>query len=235
MMLATAVLLLVASEQDPAPVYDGARDFATAIEAAVKEDPKLVETLRPFATGFWTWRAEQLKGFKGSYFVQELLACGRMIEIWDERLGKDLRLYALSAIVEDTDKEMPALLQSDIRLTYVTLMAEHTKNKDAKAAMFDAGARLAELTQHMLFAEFVPLKDLREGSAAALKACGTFATERPEAPEAMKAMLGEIGAKGTGSLFSVLTMRDIGLLHAKALAAQLPEKHRWQIPPAARG
>jgi hypothetical protein len=222
---------LVASEQDPAPIYDGARDFATAIEAAVKGDPKLVESLRPFATGYWIWRAEQLKGFKGSYFVQELLACGKMIEIWDERLGKDLRLHALSAVVEDTDKEMPALLQSDIRLTYVTLLAEHTKNKDAKAAMFDAGARLAELTQHLLFAEFVALAELREGSAQAIKACGSFGTERPEAPEALKAALSEIGAKGAVRPFSVLTMRDIGLLHAKALALQLPEKYRWKIPP----
>ena len=227
-------LLLMAAQQtppSPTPCYDGSADFATALQRASIADPKFLDTVRPFGLAYWIGRLQVVKEFRGSYFVHETLVCGTMIELWDGDLGSKVREFALTAIVQNLDTEMPSVLQSDIQLAYVDLIKQYTKKDDRGSAHFDAGARLSALTPHLMFAEFIDLAKLKDAALPDLKACGQFATDHPNAPEALKSKLAEIGAKADFKPFSVLTVRDVGLLHAQALALTVPEKYRWKIPP----
>src|SRR5512134_116705 len=117
--LALAVALQDPPAKAPQPLYDGAREFATAIEQAIAADPTFAKTIEPFASAYWLWRAEQIKTFGGNWIKQELILCGKMIEVWEPSVGQQLRQFALQATLEDADRKMPALLESDLRLAYI--------------------------------------------------------------------------------------------------------------------
>lgn len=234
-MIATVALALVLQDppaKAPEPLYDGARDFAAAIEQAVAADPAFAKTIEPFASAYWLWRAEQIRTFDGNWIKQELILCGKMIEIWEPALGQQLRQFALQATLEDPDRDLPPLLASDLRLAYVNRMGVFTKERDSEpAALFDAGARLAELTAHLVFAEFVDASDLKTNATPALRNCGKFATDKPKAPADLRARVSSIGNL-TGTIpFTSETMKEAGIRVARALASQVPEKYRWKIPP----
>jgi hypothetical protein len=234
-MIATLVLAAVLQDppaKQPLPLYDGARDFATAIEQAAAADPKFLTTIEPFASAYWLWRAEQIKTFGGNWVKQELILCGKMIELWEPELGQALRQFALQATLEEPDRKLPTLLDSDLRLAYVNRMGTFYKDRESEqAALFDAGTRLAELTAHLVFAEFVDAADLKTNATPALRSCGKFGTDKPKAPADIRARVTSIGNL-TGTIpFTSETMKEVGIRAARALASQVPEKYRWKIPP----
>jgi hypothetical protein len=216
----------------PQPLYDGARDFATAIELAAAADPKFLETIEPFASAYWLWRAEQLKTFDGAWIKQELILCGKMIELWEPTLGQSLKQFALQATLEDADRDIPAILDSDLRLAYVNRLGRFTKDKASpEAALFDAGVRLAELSSHLVFAEFVDAADLKANVAPALRSCSKYGDEKPKAPADLRARVVSTGNMIGTIPFTSETMKEVGNRVARALATQIPEKLRWKIPP----
>ncbi|HXH59984.1 MAG TPA: hypothetical protein VNI20_01355 [Fimbriimonadaceae bacterium] len=229
-MIAALALLAASQQQVAQPLYDGAHDFASAIEKAAKDDPKFLDTIEPFATGYWLWRAESIKTYDGSFFANAMLECGTEISHWDEDLGKEIRKFALAAIVEDPNRLVPVILQSDIRMAYVDRLAAYSKDKD-KEALFSAGSRLAGLTPYFAMAEFIELSDLKSGVQGPLNECTLFVDEQPKAPEELKALIGAIGKLGGQAPFGVHTMKQIGMLTAQALASQVPIGYRWKIPP----
>ena len=234
-MILTAALLFVLAQDPPKapqPLYDGAQDFAKAIEAAAKDDPAYIETVRPFATGYWLWRVEQIKDFDGDWIKQELILCGKMIEYWEPELGKAIRQFALLAVLEDPNRDFPPLLSSDLRLTYVNRMGEYGKDKQSvQSALFDAGVRLAELTSHLVFAEFVDVNSLKTNAGPAIRACGKYPDDKPKAPADIRARVASIGTMAGTIPFTVDTMKEVGYRVARALATQVPENHRWKVPP----
>jgi hypothetical protein len=176
-MIATIVLVAALAQDPPAkvpePLYDGARDFAAALEQAAEADPAFLKSVEPFATGYWLWRAEILRQFNGDWILQELILCGKMIEKWEPELGANIRKFALQAVLENPEEKMGTVLQSDLRLAYVNRLGLHTADKaSVDAALFDAGTRLAELTAHLVFAEFVDAAELKENATPAIRSCG---------------------------------------------------------------
>jgi hypothetical protein len=216
----------------PQPLYDGARDFAQAIERAIEADPKFLEAIEPFASAYWLWRAEQLKSFDGAWIKQELILCGKMIEKWDPAVGQALRQFALQSTLEDPDRDVPPILDSDLRLAYVNRLGRFTRDKSSvESAMFDAGIRLAELSSHLVFAEFVDAADLKSNAGPALRSCSKFGDEKPQAPADLRARVVSIGSLVGTIPFTSETMKEVGNRVARALATQIPEKLRWKIPP----
>lgn len=233
--MVTLLAIALVVRQDPQPIYDGAREFANAIEAAAKEDPKFLDTIEPFATGYWIWRAETIKTFDGLFFAKEMLLCGNMITHWDAALGRKLREFALGALLDNPNRQVPAVLQADIRLAYVDRLSWNRGATDESAALFSAGARLADLTPHLAMAEFVELSEIRQSALESVTQCGKYADERPNGPATLKALLSAIGKMAEVLPFGVPTLRQVGMLEAQALASQVPEKFRWKIPPGSSG
>lgn len=235
-MISTLALAALLAQDPPAkvpmPLYDGARDFAAAIEAAAAEDPKFLEAVEPFATGYWLWRTEILRQFNGDWILQELILCGKMVEKWEPKLGEEIRRFALQAVLENPEQKMGTVMQSDLRLAYVNRLGQYNADKTSvDAALYDAGTRLADLTAHLVFAEFVDAAELKTNATPALRSCGKFGDDKPKAPADLRARVSSIGNL-TGTIpFTSETMREAGFRVARALATQVPEKFRWKIPP----
>jgi hypothetical protein len=222
--------------QDPvpvakAPLYDGAKDFAEAIEKAAKSDPKFLTTLEPFGTGYWYKRANELSAYTGKYVLQELIVCGSMIRQWNPKIGNDLREFALQALIEFPDRDVPELLKSDLRLEYVALLGEHARTRDEGTVLFDAGSRLGALSTQLMFAEFVSLEELKANAIEPMKQAAKFNEDRPSAPDALKRRFANLATLSRAEPFTVDTMKQVGLLCAEALSMQVPAQYRWKIPP----
>lgn len=233
-MVGLLLAALVTQQQTPpakSPLYDGAKDFADAIERAAKADPAFLVKVEPFATGYWYKRAVELSEYSGNYVLQELIICGNMIRHWNPKIGNELREFALRALIEFPNRDVPELLKSDLRLEYVALLGEHVRMKDDGTVLFDAGSRLGMMSTQLMFAEFVTLEELKANSALPLKQIAQFPLDRPTAADSLKRRFETIGVLSKSEKFTVDTMRQIGFTVAEALTTQVPLNFKWKVPP----
>lgn len=229
--LVIATVLMQQTPSTKAPLYDGAKDFSEAIERAAKADPKYLTTLEPFGTGYWYKRAIELSAYTGRYVLQELIICGNMIRNWNPKIGNDLREFALRAIIEFPDRDVPELLKSDLRLEYVALLGEHVAAKNEGTVMFDAGSRVGMLSTQLMFAQFVTLEELKANAVEPLKQIASFNEQRPTAPDSIKRRFSSIETLSKAEPFTVDTLSQVGILCAEILTLQVPFNYRWKVPP----